>query len=68
MEKGPLDDFVKFNLVNLLEYRPNAIVVLNILVQDTCVIQGMAFVLVKRYHMRNLPTHVTYISLREKLK
>ncbi len=43
MEPGEFEELKTFNLVDVLEYSSNAIVVKNIMVQYNCVIQAFVF-------------------------
>ncbi|TAI47292.1 cupin [Flagellimonas allohymeniacidonis] len=43
MEPGEFEELKTFNLVDVLEYSSNAIVVKNIMVQNNCVIQAFVF-------------------------
>ncbi|WP_190809435.1 cupin domain-containing protein [Flagellimonas sp. S3867] len=43
MENDEFEESKKFNLVDVLEYIPNTIVVKNILVENNCVIQAFVF-------------------------
>jgi len=43
MEKGEFEESKTFNLADILEFSSNAIVVKNISVQNSCIIQAFAF-------------------------
>nr|WP_298995565.1 cupin [uncultured Allomuricauda sp.] len=43
MEPGEFEELKTFNLVDVLEYSSNDIVVKNIMVQDNCIIQAFVF-------------------------
>jgi hypothetical protein len=43
MNKGEFEESVKFNLSDIVQYSSNNIVVKNILVRNTCVIQVLLF-------------------------
>ena len=43
MENGEFEESITFNLADILEFKSNAIVVKNIMVENNCVIQAFVF-------------------------
>lgn len=64
MEKGEFEESMTFNLMDVLEFSSNAIVVKNILVENTCTIQAFSFDFGKVLSQKKSP-YIRFIQIIE---